>query len=43
VCRDKHWNDEAARKLMLKIFSALGPNNELTAKTRKRFASIWFC
>lgn len=43
IKRDKHWNDEAARKLMLKIFSALGPNNELTTKARKRFASIWFC
>jgi putative thioredoxin len=41
--RDKHWNDEAARKMMLKIFSVLGNNNELTNRARQRFASIWFC
>jgi len=42
IKRDKYWNEEAARKLLLKIFSVLG-NNELTAKARQRFASIWFC
>ena len=43
IKRDKHWNEEAARKLLLKIFDALGPTSDLTKKTRQRFASVWFC
>lgn len=39
---DKNWNDQAARKFLLKIWESLGPDHPLTASSRKRFSSIWF-
>jgi len=39
---DKHWNDQAARKLVMKIFDALGPSDPLTKAGRKKFSSVWF-
>jgi putative thioredoxin len=41
--RERHWNEEAARKLLIKVFEALGPQHVLTQSARKRFAAIWFC
>ncbi len=40
--RDRGWNDEAARKQILKIFEALGPADPLTAAARRRLSSILF-
>ncbi|HEX7006856.1 MAG TPA: thioredoxin [Alphaproteobacteria bacterium] len=40
--RDRNWNDEAARKQMLKIFDALGPTHELTVSARRRLSSLMF-
>eukprot|EP01113_Clastostelium_recurvatum_P036491 TRINITY_DN5207_c0_g1_i4.p1 TRINITY_DN5207_c0_g1~~TRINITY_DN5207_c0_g1_i4.p1 ORF type:complete len:401 (-),score=102.88 TRINITY_DN5207_c0_g1_i4:55-1218(-) len=40
--RDRTWNEEAARKLVLKIFEALGPASEITKLGRRRFSSLWF-
>jgi len=42
VRRDREWNDEAARKRLLKIFEALGPTDPLTVESRRRLSSILF-
>jgi len=39
---DRAWNEEAARKQLLKIFEALGPTNELTVSARRQLSSILF-
>ncbi len=40
--RDKRWNDEAARKQLVKIFDALGPGHPLTVSARRHLSSILF-
>lgn len=40
--KDKNWNDQAARKLLLKIFETLGPDHPATVAGRRRFSNIWF-
>jgi putative thioredoxin len=40
--RDRKWNDEAARKQLVKFFEALGPTNPLTVQGRKRLSSMMF-
>jgi putative thioredoxin len=42
VRRDRHWNDDAARKQLLTIFEALGPTDELTVEGRRRLSTILF-
>jgi putative thioredoxin len=42
VRADRDWNDQAARKQLLKLFEALGPMDPLTVQTRKRLSSILF-
>ncbi len=42
VRRDKNWNDEAARKHLVKIFDALGPTHPLTVSARRQLSSILF-
>ena len=42
VRRDRAWNEEAARKQLLKFFEAMGPTDPLTVATRKRLSSILF-
>ncbi len=42
VRRDRAWNDEAARKQLVKIFEALGAADPLTVEARKRLSSILF-
>ena len=42
VRRDRKWNDEAARKQLVKFFEALGPTDPLTIAARKRLSSILF-
>ncbi|MBV8535815.1 MAG: thioredoxin [Alphaproteobacteria bacterium] len=39
---DRKWNDEAARKQLVKFFEALGPTNPLTIQGRRRLSSIMF-
>jgi putative thioredoxin len=36
------WNDDAARKQMVKFFEALGPTHALTIASRKRLSSLMF-
>jgi putative thioredoxin len=40
--RDKKWNDEAARKQLVKIFDALGPSHPLTVSARRHLSAILF-
>ncbi len=40
--RDKNWNEEAARKELLKVFNSLGLTNPLTVDARRRLSSILF-
>ena len=40
--RDRKWNEEAARKQMVKFFEALGPTHALTVSGRRRLSSLMF-
>ena len=42
VRRERDWNDEAARKQLIKIFEALGPSNALTIAGRRRLSTVLF-
>ncbi len=42
VRRDREWNDQAARKQLLKIFEALGTEHALTVAGRRNLSSILF-
>ena len=42
IKRDRKWNDEAARKQLVKVFDALGPTDPLTINGRRQLSSILF-
>jgi putative thioredoxin len=42
VRKKRDWNDEAARKQLVKLFEAWGPKDELTLQGRRRLSSILF-
>lgn len=42
VKKDRNWNEEAGRKLLLRFFDALGPTDELTILYRKKLSNVWF-
>jgi putative thioredoxin len=42
VRRNRTWNDDAARKELVKIFDALGPTDEATVEGRQKLSSILF-
>ena len=42
IRRDRRWNDEAARKQLVKLFEALGPTDPLTISARRRLSSLLF-
>lgn len=42
VRRDREWNEQAARKQLVKFFEALGPKDPLTLQARRRLSSILF-
>jgi putative thioredoxin len=42
VKRDRTWNDDAARKQLVKLFEALGPTHALTVSGRRRLSSLLF-
>jgi len=39
---DRNWNDEAARKQMIKIFEALGANDPVTMQARRDLSTVLF-
>jgi putative thioredoxin len=40
--RDRNWNEQAARKQLVKLFEAMGPTDPLTVQSRKRLSSLMF-
>ena len=42
VKRDRNWNEDAARKQLVKFFEAWGPKHELTTAVRRQLSSIMF-
>ncbi|HLY56001.1 MAG TPA: thioredoxin [Stellaceae bacterium] len=40
--RDRQWNEQAARKQLVKLFEAMGPTDPLTVQSRKRLSSLMF-
>lgn len=40
--RDRAWNEDAARKQLVKLFEALGPTHPLTVQGRRRLSSLLF-
>jgi putative thioredoxin len=40
--RNRTWNDDAARKQLVKLFEAFGPTDPLTVSARKRLSSLMF-
>lgn len=42
VRRDRNWNDEAAKKQMLKIFEAIGLADPVVLKVRKKLTTVLF-
>ena len=40
--RDRNWNDEAARKQLVKFFEAWGPKDPLTLEGRRRLSALMF-
>src|SRR5581483_3702430 len=42
VRRNRAWNEDAARKQLVKFFEAMGPTDPLTVASRRRLSSILF-
>jgi putative thioredoxin len=40
--RDREWNDQAARRQLVKFFEAMGPTDPLTLSARRRLSSLMF-
>jgi putative thioredoxin len=40
--RDRAWNDDAARKQLVKLFEAFGPTHPLTVSGRRRLSTLLF-
>ena|SRR5579872_7447367 len=40
--RDREWNEQAARKQLVKFFEAMGPADPLTLSARRRLSSLMF-
>ena len=40
--RDRDWNEQAARKQLVKFFEVMGPTNPLTLSGRRRLSSVMF-
>ncbi len=42
IMREREWNEDAARKQLLKLFEAAGPTDPFTIKYRRRLSSVLF-
>lgn len=42
VRRDREWNEQAARKQLVKFFEAFGPTDKLTVQARRKLSTILF-
>jgi putative thioredoxin len=41
IRQDREWNEQAARKQLIKIFEAAGLNSDLAKEGRRRLSAIW--
>jgi putative thioredoxin len=42
VKRDRTWNEDGARKQLVKFFEAFGPTDPLTLASRRKLSSLLF-
>ncbi len=42
IAIDRNWNEQAARKELLKLFEAMGQTDPVTIEARKKLSSILF-
>ncbi|HRQ62119.1 MAG TPA: tetratricopeptide repeat protein, partial [Alphaproteobacteria bacterium] len=42
IAKNRLWNEEAARKQLLKFFEALGPADPLVVEARRKLSSLLF-
>jgi putative thioredoxin len=42
IRKNRGWNDEAARKQLVRFFEAWGPKDEVTLQGRRKLSSILF-
>jgi putative thioredoxin len=40
--RDRNWDDQAARRQLVKLFEAMGPTDPLTLSARRRLSALMF-
>jgi putative thioredoxin len=40
--RDRNWDDQAARRQLVKFFEVIGPTDPLTLSARRRLSSLMF-
>ena len=40
--RDREWDEQAARKQLVKFFEAMGPTDPLTLSARRRLSALMF-
>jgi putative thioredoxin len=40
--RDREWDEQAARKQLVKFFEVMGPTDPLTLSARRRLSSLMF-
>jgi putative thioredoxin len=42
IARERNWNEDAARKQLLIVFEAVGPNSQIARNGRRRLSAILF-
>jgi putative thioredoxin len=42
VGKNREWQDQAARKQLIKLFDALGPNHPATVAGRRKLSAVLF-
>ena len=40
--RDRNWDDQAARRQLVKFFEVMGPSDPLTLSARRRLSALMF-
>ena len=40
--RDRNWDEQAARRQLVKFFEAMGPTDPLTVSARRRLSALMF-
>ena len=42
IARERNWKEDAARKQLLVVFEAVGPNSDIARNGRRRLSAILF-